>query len=295
MPVILDSKDLAKIDKEFAAESQVWEVLTQGAKDITEEDFVGTHEVRVNEMQGFTAADYKRNKENERNNISVEKSTLKLEKERWMGYDMDRLDQSENAAYQVGAVIEEHTRLVTIPEKDQTAVARLLEAGFDTSDNVYKGKTVKETITKSNILDSFDDAEAYMTDTEVIGQFVAFMSSDAYKALKNADGVSKTFTTNTVQFNGIDRRVEMLDGTNIIIQKVAKNRLQVDEDKHVNFIMTPITVAKPIEKYNTIDLVPAEQDRGGYRDTIKGLDYYDCLVLKKARPAIYISYDDPKA
>jgi len=25
------------------------------------------------------------------------------------------------------------------------------------------------------------------------------------------------------------------------------------------------------------------------------LDYYDCLVLKKARPAIYISYDDPKA
>lgn len=295
MPVILDSKDLAKIDKEFAAESQVWEVLTQGAKDITEVDFVGTHEVRVNEMQGFTAADYKRNKENERNNISVEKSTLKLEKERWMGYDMDRLDQSENAAYQVGAVIEEHTRLVTIPEKDQTAVARLLEAGFDTSDNVYKGKTVKETITKSNILDSFDDAEAYMTDTEVIGQFVAFMSSDAYKALKNADGVSKTFTTNTVQFNGIDRRVEMLDGTNIIIQKVAKNRLQVDEDKHINFIMTPITVAKPIEKYNTIDLVPADQDRGGYRDTIKGLDYYDCLVLKKARPAIYISYDDPKA
>ncbi|WP_270277114.1 capsid protein [Enterococcus casseliflavus] len=295
MPVILDSKDLAKIDKEFAAESQVWEVLTQGAKDITEEDFVGTHEVRVNEMQGFTAADYKRNKDNERNNISVEKSTLKLKKERWMGYDMDRLDQSENAAYQVGAVIEEHTRLVTIPEKDQTAVARLLEAGFDTSDNVYKGKTVKETITKSNILDSFDDAEAYMTDTEVIGQFVAFMSSDAYKALKNADGVSKTFTTNTVQFNGIDRRVEMLDGTNIIIQKVAKNRLQVDEDKHVNFIMTPITVAKPIEKYNTIDLVPADQDRGGYRDTIKGLDYYDCLVLKKARPAIYISYDDPKA
>lgn len=295
MPVILDSKDLAKIDKEFAAESQVWEVLTQGAKDITEEDFVGTHEVRVNEMQGFTAADYKRNKENERSNISVEKSTLKLEKERWMGYDMDRLDQSENAAYQVSAVIEEHTRLVTIPEKDQTAVARLLEAGFDTSDNIYKGKTVKETITKSNILDSFDDAEAYMTDTEVIGQFVAFMSSDAYKALKNADGVSKTFTTNTVQFNGIDRRVEMLDGTNIIIQKVAKNRLQVDEDKHINFIMTPITVAKPIEKYNTIDLVPADQDRGGYRDTIKGLDYYDCLVLKKARPAIYISYDDPKA
>ena len=73
MPVILDSKDLAKIDEEVAAESQVWEVLTQGAKDITEEDFVGTHEVRVNEMQGFTAADYKRNIDNERNNISVEK------------------------------------------------------------------------------------------------------------------------------------------------------------------------------------------------------------------------------
>ncbi len=295
MPVILDSKDLEKIDKEFAAESQVWGLLAQGAKDISEEDFVGVNEVRVNEMQGFTAADYKRNKENERNNITVTKSTLKLEKERWMGYDMDRLDQDENAAYQVGNVIEEHTRLITIPEKDQVAVARLVEAGFNEEDPQYRGKTVKETITNANVLDSLDEAEEYMTDAEVIGQFIMFAAASTYKALKNADGVSKTFSTNTIQLNGIDRRVETIDGSNIVIQKVAKNRLQVLDDKHINYILVPLTVAKPIEKYNTIDLVPSAQDRGGYRDTIKGLDYYDCLVLKKARPAIFISYDDPKA
>lgn len=292
MAVILDSADLAKIDQEFAADSQVWELLKQGSHDITEADFVGKNEVRVNKMQGFTAADYKRGQDNARKNIEVTKETLKLEKERWMGYDLDALDESENAVYEVEAVIREHTRLVTVPEKDQTAVARLIEAAFNTSSAEYQGKTVIETITNANILESLDDAEEYMTDAEVVGQFIVFASANTYKKLKNADGVSKTFTTNQIQINGIDRRVEMLDGSNYYIQKVAQNRLQVDPTKKINYIMVPLTVAKPIEKYNTIDLIPAASDRDGYRDTVKGLDYYDCIVLEKARPAIYISYEE---
>ena len=291
MTVVLDSKDVAAIDKEFSAESQVWEVLKGGATDITEADFVGANEIRVNKMQGFTAKDYARGEDNERANIEVTKETVKLEHERWMGYDLDRLDEMENKDYQVANVVQEHTRLVTVPEKDKVAVQRLLEAGFDTSDPNYQGKTVEETITKENVLESFDDAEAYMTDTEVVGQFIAFVSSSTYKALKNADGVSKTFTTNTVNINGIDRRVEVLDGSNVYIQKVSENRLQVEEGKKINYILVPMNVAKPIEKYNSIDLIDANSDRNGYRDTIKGLNYYDCIVLEKARPAIYVSYE----
>ena len=66
--------------------------------------------------------------------------------------------------------------------------------------------------------------------------------------------------------------------------------MQVFDDKEINFILVPMNVAKPIEKYNRIDLIPAETDRDGYRDTIKGLNYFDCVVLEKARPAIYVSY-----
>ncbi len=293
MAVILDSKDLALLDKEFAADSQVWEVLKQGASDVTESDFVGAKEVRVNKMKGFTATDYKRNENNARNKIDVSKETVKLEKERWMAYDLDALDQTENGSYDPTTVLEEHTRLVAIPEKDQTAVERLLEQAFSaaTADG-YQGKTVKEDVTTANSLAVFDNAEEYMTDAEIVGPFVMFASSAYYKALKNNEKVSKTFTTNEVNISGINRKVAQLDN-DIPILKVAKSRLQVDPTKHINFILVPLRIAAPIEKYNDVTLIPASQDRDGNRDTIKGTNYYDLIVLEKARPAIYVSYADP--
>lgn len=293
MAVILDSKDLALLDKEFAADSQVWEVLKQGASDVTEADFVGAKEVRLNKMKGFTATDYKRNENNARNKIDVAKETVKLEKERWMAYDLDALDQTENGSYDPTTVLEEHTRLVAIPEKDQTAVERLVTAAFAaaTADG-YQGKTVKEDVTTANSLAVFDNAEEYMTDAEIVGPFVMFASSAYYKALKNNEKVSKTFTTNEVNISGINRKVAQLDN-DIPILKVAKSRLQVDPTKHINFILVPLRIAAPIEKYNDVTLIPASQDRDGNRDTIKGTNYYDLIVLEKARPAIYVSYADP--
>ena len=293
MAVILDSKDLALLDKEFAADSQVWEVLKQGASDVTEADFVGAKEVRVNKMKGFTATDYKRNENNARNKIDVAKETVKLEKERWMAYDLDALYQTENGSYDPTTVLEEHTRLVAIPEKDQTAVERLITAAFAaaTADG-YQGKTVKEDVTTANSLAVFDNAEEYMTDAEIVGPFVMFASSAYYKALKNNEKVSKTFTTNEVNISGINRKVAQLDN-DIPILKVAKSRLQVDPTKHINFILVPLRIAAPIEKYNDVTLIPASQDRDGNRDTIKGTNYYDLIVLEKARPAIYVSYADP--
>lgn len=295
MPVILNSKDLEQVDQEFAAESQVWEVLKGGASDVTDSDFTGAKEVRINKMKGFTASDYKRNDTNDRAKIDVSKETVKLEKERWMAYDLDVLDQSENGSYNVAAVIEEHSRLIATPEKDKTAVERLLQAAFkeaeeDDTEGKYVGKTVIETITIANSLAVFDNAEEYMTDAEVVGPFVMFASSAYYKALKNNDKVSKTFTTNEVNISGINRKVAMLDN-DIPIIKVAKDRLQVDATKKINFILVPLKVAAPIEKYNDVTLIPASQDRDGNRDTIKGTDYYDLIVLQKARPAIYVSYE----
>lgn len=283
MPVLLDSKDLAKIDQEFAAESQVWQLLSMGAKDITEADFVGVKEVRVNKMTGFTAKDYSRNGDNTRTKINVDKETRKLEKERWMGYDLDALDQSENGGYNVAAVVEQHIKRIATPEKDRHAVIRLLENA---------GKLVKETVTTANSLAVYDAAEKYMSDKEVLGPFVMFVSSDYYEALKNNDKVTKTFTTNEANIAGITRKVAQLDG-DIPIVRVAKDRLQVDTQKKINFILVPQRIAAPIEKYNDITLVPASADRGGYRDTVKGLNYYDLIVFDNAKPAIYVSYQDP--
>ncbi|EMK2594065.1 hypothetical protein V8U20_000988 [Bacillus cereus] len=282
MTVILDSKDLATIDKEMAVESKVWEVLKEGAKSISDSDFVGVKEVRINKMTGFTNAEYARNAENKRSKIDVTKETVKLTQERWMGYDLDALDESENTAYTVGNVIQEHNRLLTIPQKDSYAIKVLLENA---------GKLVPEKVDITNSLEVFDAAEEYMTDEEVSGPFVMFASTGYYKALKNNDKVSKTFSVNEMNISGINRKVAQLDN-DIPIIKVPASRLAIDEGKKINFILVPLSVAAPIEKYNDVTLVPSSTDRDGYRDTIKGLDYYDLIVFENAKKAIYVSYEE---
>ncbi len=187
--IALDQQDLQRIDEEFWADSQIWQPLAGGAKSITAADFSGVKTVRVNKMSGFVDAEqYKRNGDNAHHNINVEKESFELTHEDWIGYDLEQLDMSENGAYQVANAIRLHNQRITVPHRDKFAAQTL----YDTAKN--GGKLVTDTIDKKNALDAYDDLEEYMTDNEIPGGYVIFASAGYYRALKNADGVNKSFS-----------------------------------------------------------------------------------------------------
>ena len=242
MTLVLDQKDLNTIDKKFAAESQLWQPLQGGAKSITAADFDGVHTVRINKMDGFVeATKYVRNGDNARHNINVEKVPIELKQEDWIGYDLDKLDMSESGALTVQNLVEEHQRLITVPHKDKFIAQTI----FDNA-----GTKITDTIDSKNALAAYDDAEQFMLDNEVPGGFAMFVSSAYYKALKNADGVSKTFSVNDMSINGINRKVGQIDGSVPIIP-VAKGRIQgLTITDAVNFFLIPLSAIAPITKYD---------------------------------------------
>jgi hypothetical protein len=281
MTLVLDQKDLNTIDKKFAAESQLWQPLQGGAKSITAADFDGVHTVRINKMDGFAeATKYIRNGDNARHNINVEKVPIELKQEDWIGYDLDKLDMSESGALTVQNLVEEHQRLITVPHKDKFIAQTI----FDNA-----GTKITDTIDSKNALAAYDDAEQFMLDNEVPGGFAMFVSSAYYKALKNADGVSKTFSVNDMSINGINRKVGQIDGSVPIIP-VAKGRIQgLSITDAVNFFLLPLSAIAPITKYDSVDIVSDDTDRSGYRTTVKGLSYYDAIVFDNAKSAIYVA------
>lgn len=167
----------------------------------------GAKEIKIPRLSVSGYKDHTRGGSFNGGNYSNEFETKQLDHDRDIEFVIDPADVDEtNQIVSIANVQTRFERKQAIPELDCYTFSKLY------SEAVRVGATIKTTaITPANVLSDFDDNCAAFEDAGVpLSRCILYCTAAYKKALKNAEGLQRTFSVNGG--NGtVDRRVHTLD------------------------------------------------------------------------------------
>lgn len=239
-------------------------------------------------VNGATATDRDNMNGQFTRNFNTDQQILTMSMDRNWDTLVDPMDMQEDAIVTIANITKTFNEFQKIPEQDAYAASKLAQAasGFGTVDAT--------SLTKDNILETWDNYLAYMVDQRVPRDRIrAKMTPATYKLLKEAAGITRFVEADT-GIRNIDRNVGKLDG--VVIQEVPSDMMMNSYDfttgwevaagaQQMNLLMfDPLAVAAPIVYDVSMMSAPTAQSKGKWLYYERY--YYDVFVLNNRKTGI---------
>lgn len=258
----------------YVAESQLCFLMKEKFKVVNGD----TIELPLNQYGASEIPNYNRGDGYSKVAITRTWDTYKLLQDWGMELEMDEMDKEESLSEGIISFGNDATRKLTVPRGDKYIATKLIAKA---------GKKVLGLITEDNILDEIDDAVVYFQEEGVTGQLHLLLTPDAYKALKNADGITRQLNVQDER-TGINRTVEYLDDIEV---HVIKGKRLTEE---TNFVLVSEDSVFGVVKHNPSYFFAAGSYPGKDASVVDIRLYFDFFVIENRQNGIYahITTDD---
>lgn len=261
--------DPQNLNDVFVADSQFGELMIQRFEAVG----ANTILLPINTYGVTEIPDYSRAVGYDKVDIDRKWDTYTLTQDWGMQLGVDAMDIEESKAEGIIAFANDATRKLTIPRADKYIAKKLV-------DNA--GTTVQATITKVNVLDEIDNATVVFENEGVVGNLHLFVTPEVYKAIKNADGFTRTLDVKDPR-TGVVREVNYID--DIEVHVVKGKRLPVG----TNFILLTEEAVFGIIKHNPSYYFAAGTYPGKDSDVADLRLYFDFFVFENKKIGIYVN------
>ena len=249
-------------------------------------------------------------KDHNRNNLGFNTGTMtnewepkKLEHDRDIELFIDPMDVDEtNLTLEMANITNTFETEQAIPEMDSYVYSKLFAESKKYKDN---GASIDTTVlTKSNILDWFDDDMCRMDDLGVPQEGRELrLTSSVYKLLKQADAIQRTLDVS--KGNNIDRRVHSIEDVKII--KVPSARFKTLYDftdgcvadetaRQINVMLTHPSCQVTRQKYSYIKtFTPGSDSRTGDKYLYQNRKFWDSFMIQNKACAMAFNVEPEQA
>lgn len=228
-------------------------------------------------------------------NFETEMQAVTMTMDREWDTLVDPMDiQETNMVATIANITKTFNEFQKVPEMDAYMASKV--ADFATT----YGTVDKTTLTKDNILETWDEYLAYVTDNRIPrDRLIAYMTPTVYKALKEAAGITRFI--DAVGVRNIDRNVGSLDG--VRIREVPTDIMQTVFDFTVGWvkgsnaqtinllIVDPVSIITPIIYETSMISAPSAQTKGKWLYYERY--YYDVFALNRRRNGILANISTP--